>query len=160
MGGHSRKFYAEQLAALILWVRHDAWLHTAPRPAFDGKPHDPIKPPVARLPADDQRRTPPAIGLYTHLLDYLQEAGTCTWDQGEPLPLPWSDLRAWQQMTKTPLTPWEATALQQLSAAYAHEVSAARDPQYPGPLPRDLEAERLATARQHQAAFRGMIRRP
>ena len=42
-------------------------------------------------------------------------------------PLPWSEIKAWSELTDTPLAPWEAQMIRRASSAYVGELSAEND---------------------------------
>ena len=52
---------------------------------------------------------------------------------GDPRPLPWPTLTAWQQASQTPLYPWQLRALRAMSEAYAGSAASASEPDCPCP---------------------------
>lgn len=72
----------------------------------------------------------PEIGPLEHLAEWLQEVGPI---QPDGMPVNWQELSAWMQSTGTDATPWEQSALIDLSMAYAAQAMASKDPSSPAP---------------------------
>lgn len=153
---------------LTLWARQHAWLHTLPRRNDEpGRKAGAAGPaPKARIEAFLDRRErghdPPELALPDPggdqcLLDWLFEAGVMRWTESGPRALGWADLSAWQRMTQTALTPWQAATIQQLSAAYAASAGAALDPMCPSPMRVRVDQRRLAD--QLRAVFEALAGR-
>lgn len=117
--------------------------------AAEGKPGGTPAAPRARadtLPADSPLRDHPPVGWGEHLIGWLWDLGGCSLQGEWATGFDWSVLRSWAAMTATPVTAWEARALHQLSAAYAAEINAARDPDRPAPWrPTDTGRQRPDT---------------
>lgn len=62
------------------------------------------------------------------LLEWLFTAGPVQSDGMGLRGLSWQELQAWRDLTATWITPWEARALHQLSAAYAGAWHASQEP--------------------------------
>lgn len=153
---------------LTLWARQHAWLYTTPRRKDEpGRKADAAGPvPKARIEAFlDQRERghdPPELDLPDPaedqcLLDWLFEACILSWTESGPRALSWSDLAAWQALTQTALTPWQAATIQHLSAAYAASAGAALDLDCAAPMAVQIDQDRVAA--QVMAVF-GMFSGP
>lgn len=57
--------------------------------------------------------------------------------QDNPIPLTWTELWSWSNLTDTELTPTEARALIDLSREYVKQFHASRDPLCPPPIASD-----------------------
>lgn len=106
---------------LTLYVRQTAWLYTVPEKAKEPrhKRHASVLPPIE---------------AGHHLLEVLFEVGpTIVVGMGGLAAIPEAELLAWQLNHDEVLTPWEVSTIRALSAAYAGEAMAARDPKQPPP---------------------------
>ena len=72
----------------------------------------------------------PEIGPLDHLAEWLMEVGPLR-AQGHPVG--WQDIAAWMQSTGTDATPWEQSALIDLSMAYVVQASNSQEPASPAP---------------------------
>jgi len=153
---------------LTLWARQHAWLHTTPRRKDEpgrksGAQGPPLEARIEGFLAQRERgQEPPELdlpetGADQCLLDWLFEAGAMRWTESGPRGLAWSDLHAWQIMTQTALTPWQAATIHHLSAAYASSAGAALDPACPPPTGVAVDQDRVAA--QIAAVF-GLFARP
>lgn len=69
-----------------------------------------------------------------HLIEYLEEMGWCRpAGMGGHIPLDWSELNSWQQLTDTPLTTWESLTLRRLSVVYCGQFNKSNDESCPPP---------------------------
>jgi len=137
---------------LTLWARQHAWLHTTPRRKEEpGRKSGAAGPaPKARieafLEAREHGQDPPELdlpdtGADQCLIDWLFEAGAIRWTENGPCRLGWPDLLAWQTMTQTALTTWQAATIAELSVAYAASAGAALDPLCPPPIAPVVQAQ-------------------
>ena len=153
---------------LTLWARQHAWLHTTPRRKDEpgrksGAQGPPLEARIEAFLAQRERGKDPAeldlpeTGDDQCLLDWLFEAGVMRWTEGGPRGLAWPDLAAWQAMTQTALTPWQAATIHHLSAAYAASAGAALDPMCASPMDVPIDHDRVAA---QAAAVFGLFARP
>ena len=56
-------------------------------------------------------------------------------------PISWNELRAWQELTQTPLTAWESESLILMSRAYCAMAYKAKEASYPSPLINEIDTE-------------------
>lgn len=109
-----------------------AWLHATPErkgekavsvprmQTFQSKENLGLPQPLLDLPEVDAGQ---------HLVDYLLQLGPTI--GGEPLT--YQEIAAWCGLTGIVLSSWEAVTLRALSASYASEYFAAKDPARPVP---------------------------
>lgn len=106
-----------------------AWLNSVPRERHSGHAAD-ERTRGQRMRADDglQRAPLPPIEAGAYLHGYLFDAGPTGHGAAGPVPLGYADIEAWARLTATPLAPWEAQTLRELSRAYVAELRAGEDP--------------------------------
>ena len=106
------------------------------------------------LPKDDARLTLPALSAESCLVTWLLEAGPVGYaGSGEPVGMAWPTLAEWQRLTATPMTPWQARALVDLSQEYAAMLRRAVDPACPCPDWSPTADDAGSINRQVRAAF-------
>jgi hypothetical protein len=130
------KFYVELGDELTLYVRHLAWLGTAPK---DERPKalagQVASEPISRM--ERMRRDgidplmPPCPA--PHIIAYLMEAGPVETAGMDRVPLSWREIHYWQHDTAVSLEPWEARLLRQLSGEYLSQSRKAEKPDCPAP---------------------------
>lgn len=70
----------------------------------------------------------PDLGHEVYLWVHLSNAGLCMSGFNGAVPLTASELAAWQQGTKTYLSPWDFSTILALSRAYCSELVRAKNP--------------------------------
>lgn len=85
------------------------------------------------LQAQDATPDLPALGLASHLVGYLFDAGPVSSGSMGAVPLGWSDLQHWQSATGIELQTWEARALRRLSQEYLSSSTDAQETDCPAP---------------------------
>lgn len=85
------------------------------------------------LQAQDATPDLPALGLASHLVGYLFDAGPVSSGAMGAVPLGWSDLQHWQSATGIELQTWEARALRRLSQEYLSSSTDAQETDCPAP---------------------------
>lgn len=97
---------------------------------------------------------PPVPGWARHLLDHFLEAGPASHAAGGVVPLPFSEIVAWQQATDTELTPWEARLVRRLSVEYVTQYAVSDSPDAPAPWGAEADdQQRDAVARRVRLIF-------
>jgi hypothetical protein len=99
----------------------------------------------------------PEPGLQ-YLVDYLFEIGPTLPGMGGPVPLSFSEILAWQQLTGRYMQPWEVLMIRRLSLEYIGMKALAEDPACPEPTLEatpDVEEARAVTSSM-RARLRGM----
>lgn len=91
----------------------------------------------------------------TYLVTYLWEIGPVHYSGMGPLPLPHSEIMAWQSNTGITLQPWEARYLRELSKDFLAQEAKSKDPEEPPPwaVP-DERQDKKATERLVKNIFR------
>lgn len=104
----------------------------------------------------------PALSCGEYLVSYLMEAGPSLATGMGPAPLTWSEIEVWQRLTGTPLQPWEARMLRDLSRAWVLESRQAEKPDAPAPWVRvELTTDaRTTLSRSIGAALSARARAP
>lgn len=87
----------------------------------------------------------PPIEAGDYLIGYLQELGYTRSSGMGPCPLDYSEVKAWQEVTHTPLNHWEALAIRRLSSEFVGALHSAEDPNAPSPYLGDIEKRRQET---------------
>lgn len=130
------KFYERVYQGLSLYVRHSAWLNTAPESNAKASQPD-RRSRLERMQADRKDSTfqPPMPEVdAAYLVGYLFDAGPTLAGAMGPVQLPCSELLAWQAGAGIDLSPWEFGTLRRLSRDYLdesnHATSAARPPPF------------------------------
>lgn len=114
-------FFAETLEQLRLYVRQTAWLNTIPEKAT--KPR-----------RDTVGGSLPPISAGAHLLEILFDVGPAKpMAMAAPVAIDEMDLVAWQYNRDIRLTPFETSAIRELSRAYASQLSEASAKGCPAP---------------------------
>jgi hypothetical protein len=127
-------FFAGAERGLILYVRQLGWLHAAPKSTSKNAKDDDRPPSRMQTFTKDGGRAPlPERGTCGRLIDWLFEVGPTVPAGMGPAPLTHSEIRAWQENSRMPLTSWEARMLRVLSREYLSESLAADDPKRPPP---------------------------
>ncbi len=95
----------------------------------------------------------PPITAGMHLLEWFLDVGPVAPGAMGPVPIGYTDLQAWAQLSGTPLQPWQAATLRRMSRAYAAELRAAEAHDAPPPWAssptqqqRDIVQQRLQQA--------------
>jgi hypothetical protein len=139
-----------------LFVRHSAWLSTAPeRPKRPrGRQDFEEPPPLTRLAqrrkdkGDDLWEPPmPPLDMADYLVGYLFEVGPATSSGNGAVPLSYSEIQAWEQLARVRLAPWEARFLRRLSCEYVSACREAEKWDCPAPwAPEEVAAEQMNAA--------------
>ena len=87
----------------------------------------------------------PPIDFAWHIIGYLQEMGYCSSQGFGPSPLSFTEISAWQRVTDTPLSHWEATAMRYLSSEYVRKLKASESHTEPPVYLGDIESRRKET---------------
>lgn len=70
----------------------------------------------------------PPVAAGGQLIEWFFDVGPVAAGGMGPVPLAYTDLQAWAQITGAPLEPWQATTLRRMSRAYVAELRTAEDP--------------------------------
>jgi hypothetical protein len=128
-------------------------------------PHKGDKPPAADRRSRQKRLEDaggeaylPEISAASHLARYLMDVGpVCAAGMGAA-PISFSEMRAWQEISGIPLTPWEGRVLRELSQAYLAERNAAGDePNRPPPWPEGVIGWNRVAAQALRKAVRDQL---
>ena len=126
-----------------MFIRHLAWLHAAP----DAKDNRASR--IDSLPENHIHRQMPDAGNADHLLGHLMQVGICSSGANGPVPLSWSELKSYIELSGAELDNWECETVIELSRAYVSTLAAARQPDMPPPFVTDDE-EALAVHKKEQ----------
>ena len=96
---------------------------------------------------DNYNGTFPPLGPLSYLYSYLCESG--------PL-ASWGDIKAWQECTSTPLEPYEAKLLWEMSCAYLGERSKGRVMSCPRPWVDESDEALHSVENNLKSFFRGL----
>lgn len=103
---------------------------------------------LSRMQMLDGKRPPlPAIDGYGYLVECLFEVGPVVSNGMGLESVRWQEIAAWAALCQCQLTPWEATTIKSMSAAYAHEAGEANNPAAPPPwieLPSEEQRTQIA----------------
>ena len=104
------------------------WLAATPRPYPGARPEN--APKMSRAEQFERSGTAPAMPPLSTpwFIERLTEIGIVEPSGMGQGPISWTTLRAWQQLTGTPLAPWEARLLRALSAAFLAARNEGEDP--------------------------------
>jgi hypothetical protein len=129
------KFQAGLGEELSLYVRQVAWMNAVPdNPTAKGRKPQGMQSRAEALRAQGAEvPLPPLREEAEHLVGYLFDVGPVLPAVLGVVPLPYSELQAWQQQSGLDLQPWEVKLLRQLSRDYAIEAKAASDAGRPAP---------------------------
>lgn len=95
-----------------------------------------------------------------HLVAYLMDAGPLAYGGMGPVPLPHTEIQAWQHNTGIELNAWEASTLRALSRDYVAQLQASTAADEPAPyVPMSLEDERRAAVSQRVGSIFGRLAR-
>lgn len=64
-----------------------------------------------------------------------------------PIPLTWSEILSWSTLTKTKITPWEATLVMKLSKSFVSQLSISKSPSCISPI-QEIDEEKLKLKRK------------
>lgn len=134
---------------LCLYVRHYAWLGTAPDRAEGDKSKAPVRTRAQQMEFDAGGEFEPDMpdpGAAAYLLRHFWAAGPTVGDQA----LTHSELQHYQQGEGIRLTPWERDTLRCMSGAYLAASHQARDPSCPPPFAESTDAQRLRQAEHNR----------
>lgn len=120
-----------------MYVRHSAWLNTAPEREKNDKSKAPQLSRLAKLRKDHeddlyQADMPPLEGA-GYLIGYLFEVGPTMAAGMGAGPVTHEELRAWMDLTGIELEPWEVRFLRRLSYEYLAESDRAEKRDCPDP---------------------------
>lgn len=103
---------------------------------------------LSRMKLLDGKRPPlPPIDGYTYMVECLFEVGPVDNSGMGPGAVSWREIESWADLCQHQLTPWEATTIRDMSAAYADEAGTASSPTAPPPwveIPSEEKRERTA----------------
>lgn len=152
------EFYEGLYEELSLYVRHMAWLGTAPQPK-DKRSLDSAEP-VSRLAKMEEDGITPLFpsNPAPHLIRYLMEIGPVETAGMDAAPIGWATMRHWQDQVCVELTPWEARLLRRLSIDYLDQTRKSRSPDCPAPWGERTEEDRAAISAKIKSIFAGMAR--
>ncbi len=77
---------------------------------------------------------------YERLVVYLNELGYCQTGFNGAIALSWAEIAAWQTLTNTTLTHWEALSVRTLSEHYAAQRHQSTDKACPAPYRPDFDS--------------------
>ena len=120
-------------------MRHVAWLNTGPRDKA-GKAQATR---LEKIKKDGKTPTYPPLTLCPHLASYLFDAGPSMPGAMGNVPLPHSEIKAWQDNTGIELSAWEASTLRRLSSDYLASAQAAEKPTCKPPFVQSVDAKQL-----------------
>ncbi len=75
----------------------------------------------------------PDIGEAGYLVDIWHDMGRVTSGGMGPVPLSWSEMQSWQDLTGVVLQPWELQMIRLMSTAYAGQSADAQEADCPAP---------------------------
>jgi len=130
------KFYEGLGNELSLYVKHLAWLNTAPKEPQQGKRKSKDAPPpptrMARMKGDGiEPELPPCPA--PHLIAHLMEVGPFEVTGMDRVTVSWREIDAWIERTGFAVAAWEVRLLRRLSNDYLSSSRAAEDPHCPAP---------------------------
>lgn len=131
---------------LTLYVRHMAWLNTAPKPPEGSKRAQDrsLAPAPTRLESmrADKIVPPMPPNPAPHIIERLLEMGLTEAAGMGAGPLTWGTIAQWQAMTGASLQPWEASLIRKLSVEYLAESRRAEAETCPPPWRSEAITER------------------
>lgn len=139
---------------LELYVKYTAWLYSAPR--VDPKSKAQREPRAVKFQRliDAGRSAPalepPEVTNGQYLLEYLSEIGEARSNGNTLSPIDWEEITAWQHLTGTDLSTWDARMLRHLSSVYVASYHKAEDPNCPPPWMPEQTSEKQLTRRLDQ----------
>jgi hypothetical protein len=114
-----------------------AWLYATPKPAHGTKraEHEQDKPKISRYAALKQQGVTPPMppNSAPHIINRLVDIGLTGSNGMEMIPLPQSEIAAWQTNSCVRLAPWEAKLIRRLSTEYVSERGRAESETCPPP---------------------------
>jgi len=155
------EFFATVGDELSLYVRHAAWLHTAPKPKTPAKrgmsaAQDEPRSRAQRITEAGGHPEMPPTGPESHLLGILFDVGPVMPGGMAAVPITDADLIAWQHNSGIRLSPWQARTLRRLSRDYAAEQRRAEDPDAPPPYSTAPAYDRDVVGKQVANAFKAL----
>lgn len=150
--------------SLTLHVRTLAWLSATLKPSNPSKkPRRSEEQPLTRrqkLAEEGRTHDVPDAGPAAYLLEYLWDFGPAEHNGMGLVPIGYSQINAWQQVTGLQLSPWESATLRQLSCSYCAELATATDPMAAAPGSAHETPEQAAERRGRvSGALSSMLRR-
>lgn len=130
---------------MALYVRHAAWLNTAPKLPKGDK--SPSKTRREKLEGQGIEPDMPPLEWGDYLVGYLFEFGPTTATGMGNVPVAPSCIESWQRQTGLSLTPWEFLTLQRLSREYASEAAQATEDGRRAPFAESSDDARLQAQR-------------
>ena len=122
---------------LTLYVRQLAWLQATPKPPKGSRAAGVAdqSPRKSRADVFKARKIEPPMppNPLPHVLRWFTEMGISEAAGMGSAPLSWVTIDAWQRITGTRLSPWEARLIRSLSVAYLAESREAEDENRPAP---------------------------
>lgn len=145
----SSKFFVESLIDLSLYVRQIAWYKAIVKnksvaglnPGSASHAEESRLESFRKLHGEDYKMELPPLESFSFLIELLFEVGPFLSTGMGFIPLTFSELESWQNLTNTELSSWEVTAIQKLSTAYVTEYSEASDKEQPKPYTLKLTYE-------------------
>ena len=137
---------------LVLYARHLGYLHARPKVAHSKTQS---KSRLQQMQEQGMEVTMPPVPRWArHLLDDFLEPGPASHATGAPVPLPFSEILAWQQAAGIELTPWEARLVRRLSREYVTQYASSDSPDAPPPWGAETDSyQRAAVARRVRLIF-------
>ena len=100
----------------------------------------------------------PELGEESYLVGYWHEIGLVAAGSMGPVPLPATEIEAWQTISGIQLSAWESQTLREMSRAYVGQLRDSEQIDCPPPYEaQDFDPDRLA--KKIEAAFDRMERR-
>lgn len=129
-------------------MKHQAWLSAVPesKSKCDGPRLSRLQQYREQQGEDAPLLQLPELDAGEHLVDWLHRAGTVGHGaMGGVMALSWQELQAWDRLSGTGLTPWEAEAIMHLSQTYAAMSNKATKADCPAPYqPEDFDRDATA----------------
>lgn len=128
------KFFRECADSLTLYVRTLGWLDAVLKPAKKPQQKKVDQDEAIRITRrkkllDDGIDMPELDpGPAAYLLDFLYEIGPMHFTAMGEVPIGYEQIDAWQRVTGSQLSPWEAATLCELSCAYGNEKALGANP--------------------------------
>jgi len=95
----------------------------------------------------------PEIDELSYILDWTGEAGLYENGANGPMPLSWTEIKAWAELMGMLVAPWEAALIRELSTAYCSQYHKSSSPTEPPPYA-ELEIDRDSVSTRVLKLFR------
>lgn len=108
-----RRFFAEINESLSLYAKHLAWLNVTPEGEKKSRREEL---------SGSQESSPflilPDVEEASYIVDMWHECGTCGQGMSGPVPLTWSEIKAWKDLSGINISHYELSSIRKLSIEY------------------------------------------